>query len=66
MSDRQVDVHVRKATADYWPRVLAEAARKPAWLKIDFDKLQTEDDDDDSEEDNSLRNFYVRRPAALR
>uniref|UniRef100_V5HPA3 Very-long-chain (3R)-3-hydroxyacyl-CoA dehydratase n=1 Tax=Ixodes ricinus TaxID=34613 RepID=V5HPA3_IXORI len=61
VNDRQVDVHVRKATADYWPRVLAEAARKPAWLKIDFDKLQTEDDDDDSEEDNSLRNFYEEK-----
>lgn len=60
VNDRQVDIQIPKEKADAWPQLLSADSLKPAWLKVDFDKLQTEDDDDDdlSEDDNHLRNFY--------
>lgn len=48
--DREVQFTITKTNSDWWPRLLLETD-KPAWLKVDFDKLRTEDDDE--EEDNT-------------
>ncbi|XP_077515947.1 3-hydroxyacyl-CoA dehydratase 2 [Amblyomma americanum] len=59
VNDRQVDIQISKEKADFWPQLLSTDSLKPAWLKVDFDKMQTEDDDDDvSEDDNQLRDLY--------
>ncbi|KAH8040315.1 hypothetical protein HPB51_010095 [Rhipicephalus microplus] len=59
VNDRQVDIQITKEKSDPWPQLLAADSPKPAWLKFDFDKLQTEDDEDEmSDGDSQLRNFY--------
>ncbi|XP_048507005.1 very-long-chain (3R)-3-hydroxyacyl-CoA dehydratase isoform X2 [Athalia rosae] len=46
--DRQVDFTLRKKSNDWWPR-LTSRPQKPAWLKIDFDKWQSQDPDVDED-----------------
>lgn len=48
ITDREVDFSIIKKEEEWWPRLIAEK-KKPVWLKIDFDRLKTEDEESDSE-----------------
>ncbi|XP_067122662.1 very-long-chain (3R)-3-hydroxyacyl-CoA dehydratase [Centruroides vittatus] len=48
ITDREVDFSIVKKEEEWWPRLIAEK-KKPVWLKIDFDRLKTEDDESDGE-----------------
>lgn len=41
--DSKVDFTLRKQTKEWWPKLICNP-QKPAWLKIDFDRWQSEDD----------------------
>lgn len=43
VSDNRVDILLLKREKGWWPRLTAQV-QKPAWLKIDFDRWQSEDD----------------------
>ncbi|CAH1967108.1 unnamed protein product [Acanthoscelides obtectus] len=43
LSDYKIDLTLRKAEKGWWPRLTSQP-QKPAWLKVDFDKWQSEDD----------------------
>ncbi|KAJ8944687.1 hypothetical protein NQ318_015895 [Aromia moschata] len=43
LTDHKVDVTLTKIQKGWWPR-LTSHPQKPAWLKIDFDRWQSEDD----------------------
>ncbi|XP_018323230.1 very-long-chain (3R)-3-hydroxyacyl-CoA dehydratase [Agrilus planipennis] len=49
VQDSNVTFHISKEAKDWWPRLISQP-QKPAWLKIDFDKWQTEEDPDDVDE----------------
>ncbi|KAK4295498.1 hypothetical protein Pmani_031936 [Petrolisthes manimaculis] len=44
--DRNVEFSLTKMDVEFWPRLL-EDSKKPAWLKIDFDKWTNEDEHSD-------------------
>ncbi|KAG8180031.1 hypothetical protein JTE90_026633 [Oedothorax gibbosus] len=46
----EIEIIVEKKELEWWPR-LTKDAQKPAWLKLDFEKLKTYDDETDEEED---------------
>ncbi|RZF49265.1 hypothetical protein LSTR_LSTR002886 [Laodelphax striatellus] len=46
ITDRSVEIILRKELDEQWPR-LTKHNQKPAWLKVDFERWQTEDDEDD-------------------
>ncbi|XP_068203488.1 very-long-chain (3R)-3-hydroxyacyl-CoA dehydratase [Palaemon carinicauda] len=48
--DRNVEFSLKKDNAEFWPRLLDDA-KKPAWLKIDFDKWTHEEDFSDEAHD---------------
>ncbi|KAG0715922.1 Very-long-chain (3R)-3-hydroxyacyl-CoA dehydratase 3 [Chionoecetes opilio] len=48
--ERNVEFSLNKAHVEFWPRLL-EDTRKPAWLKIDFDKWTHEEDLSDETRD---------------
>uniref|UniRef100_A0A1B6DZR9 Very-long-chain (3R)-3-hydroxyacyl-CoA dehydratase n=1 Tax=Clastoptera arizonana TaxID=38151 RepID=A0A1B6DZR9_9HEMI len=54
-----VQFTLKKAENKWWPRLL-ESARKPAWVKIDFDKWMNEDDEDDIMMENTYKNGDAR------
>jgi hypothetical protein len=69
VNDRQIEFVLKKKDNILWPRLLDSMAR-PAWLKVDFDKIQNDDSDNDlivdnnedfddftSNQQNSYRNF---------
>lgn len=43
ITDHKIDLTLPKTEKGWWPRVTAQP-QKPAWLKVDFDKWQSEDD----------------------
>lgn len=53
----EIDIIVEKVELEWWPRLTSDAY-KPAWLKLDFDKLKT-DDDEDEEDDFDRVNFEI-------
>uniref|UniRef100_A0A2R5LAJ8 Very-long-chain (3R)-3-hydroxyacyl-CoA dehydratase n=1 Tax=Ornithodoros turicata TaxID=34597 RepID=A0A2R5LAJ8_9ACAR len=57
VSDRHIEIQLSKQSAQWWPRILREE-HKPAWLKLDFDKLQTEDEDSDGDRRRHLDRIY--------
>lgn len=48
--DRNVEFNLMKSEIEFWPRLL-EDTKKPAWLKIDFDKWTHEEDLSDEARD---------------
>ncbi|XP_072393231.1 very-long-chain (3R)-3-hydroxyacyl-CoA dehydratase isoform X1 [Diabrotica undecimpunctata] len=56
ITDYKVDLTLFKADKGWWPRLTSKPT-KPAWLKIDFDKWQSEDDLID-EETKDVREDY--------
>lgn len=48
--ERNVEFSLNKAHVEFWPRLL-EDTKKPAWLKIDFDKWTHEEDLSDEARD---------------
>jgi very-long-chain (3R)-3-hydroxyacyl-CoA dehydratase len=48
--DRDIEFVLKKKESKTWPRLL-EAQSKPAWLKVDFEKMM-----DDSEDENDANN----------
>ncbi|XP_013787357.1 very-long-chain (3R)-3-hydroxyacyl-CoA dehydratase-like [Limulus polyphemus] len=55
ITDREVEFSIKKETAAWWPRIVA-GEKKPAWLKVDFDKLITEDDEDEEDKEENFAN----------
>ncbi|XP_020285949.1 very-long-chain (3R)-3-hydroxyacyl-CoA dehydratase [Pseudomyrmex gracilis] len=55
--DRQVDFILKKKCNSWWPRLISQP-QKPSWLKIDFDKWQSEDVDDNEEERRDIHDDY--------
>lgn len=43
ITDHKIDLTLPKAEKGWWPRLTSQP-QKPAWLKVDFDKWQSEDD----------------------
>ena len=54
--DRDIAFVLKKKQIQIWPRLLTERV-KPPWLKVDFDKMQTDDLTDD--ENNDSQNEYA-------
>ncbi|CAG9856531.1 unnamed protein product [Phyllotreta striolata] len=50
ITDHKVDIMFLKAEPGWWPRLTAQP-QKPAWLKVDFDKWQSEEDVEDEKRD---------------
>lgn len=48
---------ISKCDKTWWPRIISQP-QKPAWLKIDFEKWQTEDDFDDENDVRDVRDDY--------
>lgn len=44
----EINITIEKIELEWWPRLTTDTF-KPAWLKLDFDKLKT--DEDEEEED---------------
>ncbi|XP_044740677.1 very-long-chain (3R)-3-hydroxyacyl-CoA dehydratase [Chrysoperla carnea] len=55
--DSKVDFAIKKSKLGWWPR-LTGRPQKPAWLKIDFDRWQTENDDINDDEVRDVRQDY--------
>ncbi|CAH1106035.1 unnamed protein product [Psylliodes chrysocephalus] len=55
LTDHKLDLTLFKAEKGWWPRLTAQP-QKPAWLKIDFDKWQSEEDAE--EEVRDIREDY--------
>ncbi|XP_022900621.1 very-long-chain (3R)-3-hydroxyacyl-CoA dehydratase isoform X2 [Onthophagus taurus] len=53
--DSKVDFNLVKTEEGFWPRLISQP-QKPAWLKIDFDKWQSEEDLNDEVRD--IRDDY--------
>lgn len=49
MSKKQIEINIviEKVELEWWPRLTLET--KPVWLKLDFDKLKTEEDDEEED-----------------
>lgn len=45
-----MEILVKKCENGWWPRLVA-TPQKPHWLKVDFDRWQTEDDVDEQPRD---------------
>lgn len=43
VTDHKIDLILPKVEKGWWPRLTSQPI-KPAWLKVDFDKWQSEDD----------------------
>ncbi|XP_046679570.1 very-long-chain (3R)-3-hydroxyacyl-CoA dehydratase-like [Homalodisca vitripennis] len=54
VTDRGVQLTLRKQDCQWWPRLL-HSTQKPPWLKIDFERWKSEDDDEDLS-DNTYKN----------
>ncbi len=64
ITDRNVEFVLKKKLLILWPRLL-EAVAKPAWLKVDFDRIKAEDLDsssDDSEVEELAANRGLPNP----
>lgn len=48
--DSKVDFILKKCSKGWWPRLIGRP-QKPAWLKVDFDKWQSEEDIEESNRD---------------
>lgn len=48
ITDHKIDLILSKSNKGWWPRLTSQP-QKPAWLKIDFDKWQSEEDIADEE-----------------
>lgn len=46
MTDRDVDIVLVKQQAGWWSKVTT-STRKPAWLKVDFDRWKSPDDEEE-------------------
>lgn len=46
--DRDIDILIRKVTKGWWDK-LSTTHKKPAWLKVDFDRWKSPDDIDEEE-----------------
>lgn len=58
MQDSKIDFNIVKRNKDWWPR-LTSKPQKPAWLKIDFDRWQSEEDlNSDDEKVRDIREDY--------
>lgn len=58
VTDNKVDLLICKVGSSWWPRLTAQP-QKPVWLKIDFDRWQSEEDVlDDDEEGRDIRDDY--------
>lgn len=51
VSKKQMEINItlEKVELEWWPRLTLDTF-KPAWLKLDFDKLKTDEDEDDEED----------------
>ncbi|RZC38430.1 very-long-chain (3R)-3-hydroxyacyl-[acyl-carrier protein] dehydratase [Asbolus verrucosus] len=61
VTDSRVDFTIKKLEKAWWPRLM-EQTQKPAWLKIDHDRFQSEDMDDNEVADvrNDYPNLYEK------
>uniref|UniRef100_T1IUT0 Very-long-chain (3R)-3-hydroxyacyl-CoA dehydratase n=1 Tax=Strigamia maritima TaxID=126957 RepID=T1IUT0_STRMM len=57
VGEGQVEFNIKKRSPDSWPRLITNS-RKPAWLKIDFEKWKPDADDEESEEMQDNPNGY--------
>lgn len=57
VSDNKIDFTLIKAEKGWWSRLTSQL-QKPAWLKIDFDRWQSEEDLNDDEEIRDIREDY--------
>ncbi|XP_054715094.1 very-long-chain (3R)-3-hydroxyacyl-CoA dehydratase-like [Uloborus diversus] len=48
MKQMAIEILINKIEPEWWPR-LTQDSYKPAWLKLDFDKLKTDDEEEDEE-----------------
>lgn len=49
----EINITIEKVELEWWPRLTLDTY-KPAWLKLDFDKLKTDEDDDDDDFDKVI------------
>ncbi|XP_075222210.1 3-hydroxyacyl-CoA dehydratase 2 isoform X2 [Lycorma delicatula] len=54
LTDRAIEFTLQKQNCDWWPRI-TKTKEKPAWLKIDFERWQSEDDDEDMNDSNMYK-----------
>ena len=61
--DRHVEFFITKKEAKLWPR-LCQSTIKPHWLKVDFDKLETNDTEEEDMEDDlrKSQNYFRNLP----
>lgn len=57
MYDNKIDFTLAKAEKGWWLR-LTSHPQKPAWLKIDFDRWQSEENLSDEDDTRDIRNDY--------
>ena len=62
--DRDIEFVLKKKESKTWPRLL-EAQAKPAWLKVDFDKMYDDGSDDDGDVDDEAVDWR-RTPNLMR
>ncbi|XP_005179424.1 very-long-chain (3R)-3-hydroxyacyl-CoA dehydratase [Musca domestica] len=55
--DNKIEFNIIKSEKAWWPRLIA-TPQKPHWLKIDFDRWQTEDDLADEEKPRNVQEDY--------
>lgn len=59
VQDSKIDFNIAKVEKSWWPR-LTSKPQKPAWLKIDFDRWQSEEDaNSDTEKVRDVREDYA-------
>lgn len=57
MLDNKIDFTLVKVEKGWWSRLISQP-QKPAWLKIDFDRWQSEEDLNDDEDIRDVREDY--------
>ncbi|XP_013115360.2 very-long-chain (3R)-3-hydroxyacyl-CoA dehydratase [Stomoxys calcitrans] len=57
--DNKIECLIVKSESGWWTRLIA-TPQKPHWLKIDFDRWQTEDDLEDEERPRNVQEDYSR------
>ncbi|XP_073821165.1 3-hydroxyacyl-CoA dehydratase 2 [Musca autumnalis] len=57
--DNKIEFNIVKSKKEWWPRLFA-TPQKPHWLKIDFDRWQTEDDDLGEEKPRNVQEDYAQ------
>ncbi|OXA50868.1 very-long-chain (3R)-3-hydroxyacyl-CoA dehydratase [Folsomia candida] len=54
--DRDITIHLQKKENGWWSKVTT-THRKPAWLKVDFDRWKSPDDDEPELEPNIMKDY---------